>query len=50
MAPSMIELAYSMPAGKLAKLSAAVMVRVNPGHDSTMPIDKVAGVRYTTRF
>jgi len=45
-----VELAYSMPAGKLAKLSAAVMVRVNPGHDSSMPIDKVAGVRYTTRF
>jgi subtilisin family serine protease len=44
------ELAYATPVGKLAKLSAAVMVRVNPGHDSAMPTDKVAGVRYTTRF
>ena len=44
------ELAYAMPAGKLAKLSAAFMLRLNPGHDSAAPADKVAGVRYTKRF
>jgi hypothetical protein len=45
-----VELAYTTPAGKRAKFSAAMMMRFNPGHDSTMPTDKVAGVRYSLRF
>lgn len=45
-----VELAYAAPVGRLSKFSAAYMLRFNPGHDNTMPTDRVAGLRFTQRF
>jgi subtilisin family serine protease len=45
-----VELAYAAPVGRLGKFSAAYMLRFNPGHDNTVPTDKVAGLRFTQRF
>ena len=45
-----LELTYSRPLGAAAKLSGALMLRINPGHDASSPRDMLLGVRYGRKF
>ncbi len=45
-----IELAYTTVTGRDSRLSAALMLRQNPGQDATAPLDRVAGLRWVTSF
>lgn len=45
-----VELAYASTVSKTARLTSAVMLRMNPGHDASARNDVVMGVRYANRF
>ena len=45
-----LEMTYSRPLDRVAKLSAALMLRVNPGHDAASPRALLLGVRYGCTF
>lgn len=45
-----LEIAYSTPLNKFSKITGAVMLRQNPGHDAMMPNDFVVGTRYKLTF
>jgi hypothetical protein len=45
-----IEMSYARPLTGTAKLSAALMLRVNPGHDAGSPHELLLGLRYGRKF
>ena len=45
-----LEMTYSRPLADAAKLSAALMLRVHPGHDASSPRDLLLGLRYGRKF
>lgn len=45
-----IEMSYSRQFGNRARLSAAMMLRLHPGHDAASPNDLLLGVRFVSPF
>ncbi|MES2149071.1 MAG: S8 family serine peptidase [Pseudomonadota bacterium] len=45
-----LEMTYSQPLDKVARLSGALMLRMNPGHEAQTPHDMLLGVRYSRKF